>query len=146
MNPIESLIQICRRKRWKIGFTNGCFDNLHEGHKYLLTECRKHCDILFVGINDDKSVKELKGKKRPFRALDIRIKALMDTELIGGVFPFNTEEELLSLIKEVKPNVMIKGSDYIGLGITGDTYVRQIGGRVILIPIKQGYSTTRLNS
>lgn len=145
MNSIEALIKICRSKNWKIGFANGCFDNLHEGHKYLLTEARKHCDILFVGINDDKSVKELKGKKRPFRKLDIRIEALLSTELVGGVFPFHTEIELLELVMAIKPDVFIKGGDYIGLDMTGANYVREIGGRVILIPLKQEFSTTRLN-
>lgn len=146
MTKVDSIIQLCRNKNWKIGFTNGCFDNLHEGHKYLLTESRKHCDILFVGINDDKSVKNLKGKKRPFRRLDMRIEALLQTDLVGGVFPFNTEEELLELVMWVKPDVFIKGGDYVGLGMTGADYVRERNGRVILIPLKYGYSTTRLNS
>lgn len=145
MTPIEGLIKICRAKNWKIGFANGCFDNLHEGHKHLLTEAKKYCDILFVGINDDKSVKALKGKKRPFRGLDSRIEKLMETELVGGVIAFNTEEDLLGIIKELKPDIMIKGADYIGLSLTGDEYIRKIGGRVILIPLLQGFSTTRLN-
>lgn len=145
MNSIEALIKICRSKNWKIGFTNGCFDNLHDGHKHLLTEARKHCDILFVGINDDKSVRELKGKKRPIKKLDVRIASLLATELVGGVFTFNTEEELLTLVMEINPEVLVKGSDYIGLPTTGDKHVREKGGRVILIPLKQGFSTTRLN-
>lgn len=145
MTTIEALIKICRSKNWRIGFANGCFDNLHAGHTHLLTEARKHCDILFVGINDDKSVKLLKGKKRPFRPLDVRIKSLMGTELVGGVFTFHSEDDLLNLIKEIKPDVLVKGGDYVGLGLTGDEFVRQSGGRVILIPLKQGYSTSRLN-
>lgn len=146
MNSVASLIETCRQKHWKIGFTNGCFDNLHKGHKHLLTECRKHCDILFVGINDDKSVKLLKGKKRPFRKLDVRIQALMETELVGNVFPFHTEQDLLELIMAIKPDVFIKGADYVGLGMTGAEHVRQQGGRVILIPLLYGHSTTLLNS
>lgn len=142
---IEGLIKICRAKNWKIGFANGCFDNLHEGHRHLLIEAKKHCDILFVGINDDKSVKLLKGKKRPIKKIADRVAALMATELVGGVFTFDSEEGLLALIKEIKPDVLVKGSDYVGLDLTGANYVREIGGRVILIPLKQGYSTSRLN-
>jgi|SRR5581483_3512066 len=146
MTAIPSLLQICRSKSWKIGFTNGCFDNLHEGHKYLLSEARKHCDILFVGINDDKSVKNLKGKKRPFRPLAIRMEALMETELVAMVLPFHAEKDLHELIEDICPDVLVKGEDYIGVNVTGGEYVRSKGGRVILIPIKKGYSTTRLNS
>lgn len=146
MKPVESLIQICRKKHWKIGLANGCFDNLHDGHKYLLTEARKHCNILFVAINDDKSVKLLKGKKRPFRRLDVRMEALMNTELVAMVLPFHTEEDLLELVMQINPNVLIKGADYVGLGMTGAEHVRQQGGRVILIPLLYGHSTTRLNS
>lgn len=145
MSAIEDLIKACRAKNWKIGFANGCFDNLHDGHKFLLTEARKYCDILFVGLNNDKSVKLLKGKKRPFRKLEERIDALMQTELVGVVFPFETEAELMKLIKVIKPDVLVKGSDYIGLPLTGDKFVAKNGGRVILIPLLQGQSTSRLN-
>lgn len=142
---IEDLVKLCRTKNWKIGFANGCFDNLHEGHRHLLAEAKKHCDILFVGINDDKSVKLLKGKKRPIKKIAERVAALMATELVAGTFTFNSEESLLALIMEIKPDVLVKGGDYVGLDLTGANYVREIGGRVILIPLKQGFSTSRLN-
>lgn len=146
MTTVPTILQICRSKHWKIGLTNGCFDNLHEGHKYLLTEARKHCDILFAAINDDKSVKKLKGKGRPFRKLDVRMEALMGTELVAMVFPFHTEQDLHDLVVDISPDILVKGEDYIGINVTGGEYVRSNGGRVILIPIKRGYSTTRLNS
>ena len=146
MNSLDPLLMACRAKHWKIGFTNGCFDNLHNGHIHLLTEARKYCDILFVGINDDKSVKLLKGKKRPFRGLELRVDALMQTELVAGVFPFHTEEDLLKIVMKLKPDVMIKGGDYVGVFVTGADYVRQLGGRVILIPLLYKQSSSRLNS
>lgn len=146
MNSLKPLLKACRAKHWRIGFTNGCFDNLHQGHIHLLTEAKKHCDILFIGLNDDKSVKLLKGKKRPFRGLEVRVKALMETELVAGVLPFHSEEDLLKIIMDIKPDVLIKGGDYVGVFVNGADYIRQLGGRVILIPLLYGYSTTRLNS
>lgn len=146
MNSLETLLDTSRRKHWKIGFTNGCFDNLHKGHKHLLTIAREHCDILFIGINDDKSVKLLKGKRRPFRGVEQRIGALMETGLVAGVLPFHTEEDLFDMVVRISPDVFIKGADYVGLGMTGADYVRGKGGRVILIPLLYGYSTTRLSS
>ena len=144
MTPLDSLCYIIRKKGNSIGFVNGCFDLLHEGHMHLLKEAKKHCDVLFVGINCDKSVKEMKGPSRPVKKLAQRIKDLENTGLCDGVFGFYGEEELLDMIIEIKPDFLIKGDDYKGKNITGADFVKRKGGVVLFVSIVPGVSTTLL--
>jgi len=119
------------------GFTNGCFDLLHEGHLHLLREACRQCDRLIVGLNSDKSVRQLKGEGRPVWVQDIRIQHLLDTRLVSGINVFDTGEDLFRMIKFIKPDAIYKGTEYDGEYIIG-----QEVAPVVLIPMLPGWSTT----
>lgn len=138
MTPLETLSRIIKRRRYKIGFVNGCFDCLHHGHLHLLRSARTQCDVLFVGVNDDASVKERKGIGRPVVPLERRIDALQATGLCDGIFGFRTESDLACIIRQISPDCLVKGEDYRGKAITGDT------GNVVYVGLLPGYSTTKL--
>lgn len=144
MTSLEALAQLIHARRLRIGFVNGCFDMLHEGHLHLLQSAQRYCDVLFVGINDDASVRHLKGSGRPRNTLRQRILALEVTKLCDVILPFSSEEHLLELITVVRPHLLIKGSDYAQGTITGVEFVKQAGGRLLLVPRLEGYSTTQL--
>ncbi|NNE26395.1 MAG: D-glycero-beta-D-manno-heptose 1-phosphate adenylyltransferase [Saprospiraceae bacterium] len=127
----------------KIVFTNGCFDLLHPGHVDYLDKARKLGDILIVGLNDDASVKRLKGEKRPLLPLADRAILLAALESVDYVIPFS-EDTPLQLIKAVKPHTLVKGGDYTLDEMIGKDYVESRGGQVRIIPFLEGYSTTSL--
>lgn len=142
MSAVEDYCDKARSEGKKIGITNGCFDLLHKGHLYLLGECRKYCDVLVVAVNTDDSIKKLKGHGRPKETRKIRVDKLLSSKKADCITSFDTERELLEIIKELKPEVLIKGSDYRGMNITGAGYVQSYGGKVVLIPLLEGHSTT----
>lgn len=144
MTPLASLSHIIKKTGLTIGFANGCFDMLHDGHLHLLKTSLRYCDVLFVGVNDDASVKQMKGDGRPLKPLRDRMKDLENTGLCSGIFGFNSEDDLLELISEIKPDYLIKGEDYRGKKITGEENIRQHGGLMLFIPLLPGVSTTRL--
>lgn len=127
----------------KIIFTNGCFDILHPGHIYLLNEASKEDGFLIVGLNSDRSVRELKGEGRPFTPERERAEMLASLEVVDYVVIFD-EKTPENLIKQIKPNVLVKGSDYEFEQIVGAEFVQDRGGTVLIVDIKQGYSTTKL--
>ncbi len=126
-----------------IAFTNGCFDILHEGHIYSLTQAAKEADYLIVGLNADKTVTHLKGPGRPVNNEHSRALILASLILVDLVIIFE-EETPLNLIKILKPDVLVKGGDYTLQTIVGATDVIENGGRVIINPILQGFSTSML--
>ena len=126
-----------------VGFTNGCFDLLHKGHEYILKESKKNCDFLIVGINSDSSVKQLKGKDRPIESEKERIRKLESLDFVDKVIVF-TELTPLNLIKTIKPDVLIKGSDYNEDKIVGSDFIKSYGGKVVIIDLLEGYSTTNI--
>lgn len=125
----------------KIGFTNGCFDILHKGHFNLFKFCRKKCDILIVAVNSNISVKKIKGKKRPYNNLRFRLISLSRIKEIDYIVYFHKLDSL-ELIKKIKPNFLFKGSDYNIKNIIGSKYIKSYGGKTILAPYTEGYSTT----
>lgn len=134
----------CARKTGLvIGFTNGCFDLLHDGHRHLLDIAKNFCDYLVVGLNSDSSVKKIKGPKRPIENVDIRIRKLMDNQNVDLVIVFN-ELTPEFLIKQVLPEILIKGADYRGKHVVGERIVKENGGRVELIELLPEYSTTKI--
>jgi D-beta-D-heptose 7-phosphate kinase/D-beta-D-heptose 1-phosphate adenosyltransferase len=132
-----------RRQRLRIGFTNGCFDLLHPGHIRLLTEARAACDRLLVGLNDDASVRRLKGADRPRQDVYARAEVLAALEAVDLVIVF-ADDTPLNLIDRIRPRVLVKGSDYRIEDVVGREVVEAHGGEVLLVDLKPGHSTTAI--
>jgi D-beta-D-heptose 7-phosphate kinase/D-beta-D-heptose 1-phosphate adenosyltransferase len=131
---------------WKIkgktiAFTNGCFDILHEGHIASLSAAAKEADYLIVGLNSDTSVKQLKGDARPINNEQSRAIILQNLVVVDAVVIF-TEQTPLALISAILPDVLVKGGDYTTEQIVGAKEVIAAGGRVVINPIIEGFSTT----
>ena len=122
-------------------FTNGCFDILHPGHLYSLAETAKEADFLIVGLNSDASVKRLKGADRPINNTHDRALILANLLLVDMVVIFE-EDTPLELISSLLPDVLVKGGDYTIETIVGANEVIANGGKVIINPIIEGFSTT----
>lgn len=131
-----------RRKGLKIGFTNGCFDLLHPGHISLLAQAKEACDRLVVGLNSDSSVKRLgKGDDRPVQMETARATVLASLANVDMVIIFG-EDTPQKLIEAIRPDVLVKGSDYELAKVVGADLVQSYGGRVLLAELKPGHSTT----
>lgn len=126
-----------------IVFTNGCFDVLHPGHIELLKQARLLGSRLIVGINSDDSVRRIKGNGRPLFSAEERKSVLLALESVDEVIVFEEATPEL-LIREVKPDVLVKGGDWREDEIIGGDYVRERGGKVVSIPLVDGYSTTKI--
>ena len=130
-------------KNKKIVFTNGCFDLLHRGHIDYLSKSRKLGDVLVVGLNTDSSVKRLKGNSRPLLSEEDRAFMLDNIKAVDYVIMFK-EDTPLEIIKDIEPDVLVKGRDYENKEVVGQDFVEKKGGKVVLIDFIQGYSTTNL--
>jgi D-beta-D-heptose 7-phosphate kinase/D-beta-D-heptose 1-phosphate adenosyltransferase len=133
-------------KRWRlksktIAFTNGIFDILHEGHIAVLAKAASYADVLVVGVNSDSSVKKLKGDSRPVNKESSRALLLASLIMVDAVVIFD-EETPLELIKTIKPDVLVKGGDYTIETIVGAKEVMAYNGKVEIIPLEEGFSTT----
>jgi len=124
-------------------FTNGCFDLLHKGHIELLKKAKYYGQILIVGLNSDSSVKILKGNKRPIENQIIRAQNLLKLDFVNAVCIFE-EKTPIELIKTIRPNFLIKGGDYIEDKVVGSDIIKNWDGKVIIIPLIKGYSTTSI--
>jgi D-beta-D-heptose 7-phosphate kinase/D-beta-D-heptose 1-phosphate adenosyltransferase len=130
-----------RRRSWRIGFTNGCFDLLHPGHVHLLEQARSWCDRLVVGLNSDDSVKRLKGPARPIQNEAARAAVLASLATVDCVTVFD-EETPLELIRLFQPEMLVKGADYTVETVVGAEIVQGYGGQVRLAELLPGNSTT----
>jgi D-beta-D-heptose 7-phosphate kinase/D-beta-D-heptose 1-phosphate adenosyltransferase len=130
-----------RRRGWRIGFTNGCFDLLHPGHVHLLEQARSWCDRLVVGLNSDASVKRLKGPSRPIQSEAARAAVLASLATVDCVTVFD-EDTPVELITLLKPDVLVKGADYTVAQVVGGDIVQDYGGEVRLAQLLPGNSTT----
>jgi D-beta-D-heptose 7-phosphate kinase/D-beta-D-heptose 1-phosphate adenosyltransferase len=126
-----------------IAFTNGVFDILHEGHIKVLSQAASFADVLIVGVNSDASVKRLKGNNRPLNNQQSRSLLLASLIMVDAVIVFD-EDTPLELIKAISPDVLIKGGDYSQDTIVGAKEVIDSGGKVEVIPLEEGFSTTGL--
>ena len=127
----------------RIVFTNGCFDILHVGHARYLEQARALGDILVVGVNSDRSVREIKGKSRPLVPESERAELLAHLESVDFVTVFD-ESRPDALIEVVKPAIHIKGGDYREEDLPEADVVRKHGGRVIILPLVPGKSSTNV--
>ena len=123
--------------------TNGCFDLLHAGHIYLLNKAKKLGDILILAVNDDASIKKLKGVDRPVFTLDERLEVLVAITVIDYLIVFS-QETPLKLISTLLPDVLVKGGDWKPNSVVGKAEVERSGGKLTLIPFRQGHSSSDL--
>ncbi len=130
-----------RRKNYRTGFTNGCFDLLHPGHVHLLEQARAHCDRLVVGLNSDASVRRLKGPTRPVQPEAARAAVLASLAAVDLVCVFD-EDTPLELLKAIRPELLVKGADYAIQDVVGGDLVASWGGKVMLANLLPGHSTT----
>ncbi len=138
---LERLLDSARSGGRKIVFTNGCFDVLHAGHVDLLRQARAFGDLLVVGLNDDASVRRLKGAGRPVNALPARAAVLGGLASVDYVVAF-AEDTPKEIIERVRPDVLVKGEDWRDKGVVGREFVEAHGGRVELVRLVEGFSTT----
>jgi D-beta-D-heptose 7-phosphate kinase/D-beta-D-heptose 1-phosphate adenosyltransferase len=146
MRVRESLVHELEHRRrlgQRVAFTNGCFDVLHAGHVQYLQEAKAQADLLVVGLNSDSSVRALKGDGRPVNTVEARALVLSALEAVDYLTVFD-DVTPLELIRAVRPDVLVKGSDYRREDVVGADYVESYGGRVHLAPLRHGFSTTQL--
>ena len=135
------IINRIKDDRKKIVFTNGCFDLLHVGHIRYLAQAKRLGDFLIIGLNSDSSVKELKGEDRPINSFEDRATLLSAIESVDLVIMFE-EQTPENLIKDIVPDILVKGGDYNIEDIVGYQTVMQNGGQVKTLSFYDGYSST----
>lgn len=145
IEPAELIhkLSVGRFKGSKIVFTNGCFDILHHGHIHLLNKAAEvdHPSILVVGLNADESVKQLKGENRPINKFNDRAILLANLYVVDYVVGFN-DLTPIELIKLIQPDYLVKGGDYKEDDIVGAGFVKNYGGKVVVIPFLENYSSS----
>lgn len=142
LNEVLVQVRAARHAGQSIVFTNGCFDVLHAGHVSLLQRCAALGDMLVIGLNDDHSVHALKGDGRPVNNQNHRAYLLSALQCVDSVVLFN-EDTPIKLIEAIKPDVLVKGGDYTPETVVGADIVEQHGGKVVLLDLIDGLSTTR---
>ena len=140
---VTALSTRLRRRGKKIVFTNGVFDVLHRGHISYLTKAASFGDVLIVGLNSDQSVRRIKGKSHPLQSQRDRAEILLALRAVDFVVIFG-EDTPYNLIRQIKPDVLVKGADYKLSEIVGTEFVRSYGGRVRRVRLTPGRSTSRL--
>jgi D-beta-D-heptose 7-phosphate kinase / D-beta-D-heptose 1-phosphate adenosyltransferase len=141
LGELQTLIEPKRHAGQRIVFTNGCFDLLHAGHLQLLAFARAQGETLIVGINSDRSVRLIKGEHRPIYPASERARILAALEMVDYVVVFD-DPRADRIIREVRPDVLVKGADWRGQRVDGQDVVESNGGQVLLAPLLEGYSTT----
>ena len=136
-----NIIKKVKAERKKIVFTNGCFDLLHVGHIRYLAQAKKLGNFLIIGLNSDSSVKELKGEDRPINSFEDRATLLSAIKSVDLVIMFE-EQTPENLIRDIVPDILVKGGDYNIEDIVGYQTVMQNGGQVKTLSFYDGYSST----
>ena len=146
LKPLEIIkneIKALQQQGKKLVFTNGCFDILHAGHVDIFQQARNLGDALVVAVNSDISIKKIKGEKRPVVPQEQRMQVLAALEAIDYVVIFD-EENPFKIIKEIQPDILVKGGDWPVETIVGREIVEKKGGKVLSIPLMEGISTTNI--
>ena len=143
LDALLALVEESRSRNERIVMTNGCFDVLHAGHVSYLEEAKSLGDRLIVAVNDDASVKRLKGDSRPINALEDRLLVLAGMAAVDWVVPF-AEDTPARLIQAILPDVLVKGGDYKPDEIVGGKEVLQNGGEVRVLAFRDGHSSSRI--
>ena len=142
-DELSAMVAESRQRNERIVMTNGCFDVLHAGHVAYLEEAKSLGDRLIVAVNDDDSVRRLKGDSRPINALEDRLLVLAGLAAVDWVVPFSEDTPAL-LIKKILPDILVKGGDYKPDDIVGAKEVLKSGGEVRVLPFRDGHSSTRI--
>jgi rfaE bifunctional protein nucleotidyltransferase chain/domain len=132
-----------RRRKRKVVFTNGCFDLLHSGHVHLFREAKKLGDVFIVAVNEDESVRRLKGESRPIFPLEERLEILAAIEAIDYLTSFS-EDTPQKVIAILLPDILVKGGDWKPEEVVGKKEVERAGGRVVIIPYLEGRSSSEI--
>ena len=140
---LKKQVERVRGEGKKIAFTNGCFDILHVGHVRYLREARKMGDLLILGLNSDASVRAIKGEKRPLVPQGDRAEVVASLASVDYVTLFD-EMTPLKLIEYLRPDVLVKGGDWKEELVVGGDAVRSWGGRIVIVPLTEGASTTSI--
>jgi len=143
LSKLKKQVQAVRDKGGKVIFTNGCFDLLHYGHVRYLQNARVQGDFLVVAINSDEIIRTLKGKGRPVIPQMERAHLLASLQCVDAVIVF-TEDKPLNLLRELQPDILVKGADYSREGVVGHEIVDDYGGEIYLAPLEDGWSTSGL--
>jgi rfaE bifunctional protein nucleotidyltransferase chain/domain len=139
----ELFRRFARPRQGRVVFTNGCFDVLHRGHVEYLAAARELGDTLVVGLNSDASVRRLKGPSRPVNAEDDRAIVLAALAAVDVITVFD-EDTPHRLISSLLPDFLVKGGDYEAADVVGAREVEESGGRVVIMPLVPGRSTTAI--
>jgi D-beta-D-heptose 7-phosphate kinase/D-beta-D-heptose 1-phosphate adenosyltransferase len=142
-DAVAAFVSAQRARGLRIVFTNGVFDLLHPGHVRYLQEARALGDLLVIGLNADASVRRNKGPARPITPQEERAEVLAALECVDAVVIFG-EDTPDDIIKLVQPDILVKGADWPADQIVGRDTVEARGGRVVLVPVEEGYSTTAI--
>ena len=143
LSELPALVKDLKKKGQQLVLTNGCFDLLHAGHIMLFSASKQMGDILIVAIDDDESVKALKGSGRPVLHAKERVRILSAIDAVDYVVVFSSQE-LIKLIDIIQPDVLTKGSNYTTTQVFGREHVEALGGKVVLVPVTENISSTRI--
>jgi D-beta-D-heptose 7-phosphate kinase/D-beta-D-heptose 1-phosphate adenosyltransferase len=143
LDQAKAMIQSWKITGKTVSFTNGCFDILHPGHLFSIGQAAQEADYLIVGLNSDASIKRLKGADRPINNTESRAMIIANLVLVDAVVVFE-EDTPYELITQLLPDVLVKGGDYTIENIVGAKEVIANGGKVIINPIVEGFSTTNI--
>lgn len=143
LKDLVQKVSTLRESGRTIVFTNGCFDILHVGHVRYLAAARSEGDVLVVGLNSDESTRSIKQENRPIVSQDQRAEVLAGLECVDYITVFN-EPDPLKLIQALKPDVLVKGSDWKEEDIIGADVVKEGGGKVVRVDVVPDISTSRI--
>ncbi|KPJ77167.1 MAG: glycerol-3-phosphate cytidylyltransferase [Deltaproteobacteria bacterium SG8_13] len=143
LSELKPELDLLRNAGKRIVFTNGCFDILHAGHVRYLTSARQQGDLLVVGLNSDRSVRDIKGPQRPLVSQQQRAEVLAGLWCVDFIVIFD-EPDPLQVIQTLRPDVLVKGDDWPDDRIIGADVVKAGGGRVVRVPVVPGISTSRI--
>lgn len=148
LNLLQRKCKMFKAQGKRLVFTNGCFDILHSGHVNYLRKAKEMGDVLIVGLNNDDSIRRLKGKDRPVNSLENRIEVLSALEFVDFVVPFgNSKEDTpVNLIKHIRPDVFVKGGDYQHKFLPEEKLLKRIGCEIVFLPYVFNQSTTQIIS
>src|SRR5215470_3817281 len=142
-DALAAFVRDARARGQRIVFTNGVFDILHPGHVRYLQAARRHGDLLIVGLNSDASVRRNKGPERPVNPEAERAEVLEALACVDAVSVFD-EDTPAEIVRRVQPDILVKGADWPADQIVGRDTVEARGGRVVLVPVEAGHSTTSI--